>query len=167
MLSKAKEFAEKAHDGQRRKFEGVPFVEHPKAVASLVNSATDATEDMLRAALLHDTVEDTSATLAAIRNLFGSDVMTLVSELTTDKEEAEKIGKAEYLGHKMVEITDEALTIKLCDRYHNVHKIEETPESFRTRYSKETKKTLRILIRNRDLNKTQSALLRKILKKVS
>lgn len=167
MLYKAKAFAEEAHEGQRRKFEGVAFVEHPKAVFSLLQSVADASIEMKTAALLHDTVEDTSATLDDIEDLFGSEVKDLVSELTTDKEVADRVGKAKYLGYKMAGMSDEALTIKLCDRYHNVHEIEKTPDDFQERYSRETTQTLSILLRNRQLNQTQKVLINKILNKVS
>ena len=167
MKRKAKRFAEKAHKGQYRKFEGVPFVEHPKAVAALVKSVTGATREMITAALLHDTVEDTSATLSDIRNRFGDRVANFVKELTTDKEKRDEFGKAKYLGLKMAGMSDKALTIKLCDRYHNVRKIEETPEDFRTRYSRETRETLSILFANRKLNDTQKRIANKIIEKVS
>jgi GTP pyrophosphokinase len=167
MKRRAKKLAEKAHDGQRRKFEGAPFAEHPKAVAALFKSVVDASEKAVAAALLHDTVEDTELELEDIKSRFGESVAGLVKELTTDKEKRDKFGKAEYLGYKMAGMSDTALTIKLCDRYHNVHKIDETPSDFRTRYSRETKKTLSILFENRELTNTQRYIATKITEKVS
>jgi (p)ppGpp synthase/HD superfamily hydrolase len=167
MKRKAKRLAKEAHKGQRRKFEGVPFFEHPKAVAAFLKSVVDPSEKAVAAALLHDTVEDTSVTLEDIESRFGKPVAGLVKELTTDKEKRDKFGKAEYLGYKMAGMSDTALTIKLCDRYHNVHKIDETPNDFRTRYSRETKKTLSILFENRNLTNTQRYIATKILEKVS
>lgn len=167
MKNRAKRFAKKAHDGQWRKFEGQPFVEHPKAVASILNSVAEAGEKAIAAALLHDTVEDTGVTLSDIRSRFGDRVANLVEELTTDKEKRDEFGKAAYLGYKMAGMTSIALTIKLCDRYHNVRKIEETPEDFRTRYSRETRETLSILFENRELTDTQRMIAEKILEKVS
>lgn len=167
MKRKAKKLAEKAHDGQRRKFEGVPFIEHPKAVAALLQSVATATQTEIAAALLHDTVEDTEVTFSDIRDRFGNEVAQIVKELTTDKEARDKLGKAKYLGWKMVKMSSKALTIKLCDRYHNVRKIEETPESFRNRYSRETRETLDILFRNRELTDTQKYIANQILEKVS
>ena len=167
MKRKAERFAEKAHKGQWRKFEGQPFVEHPKAVASILTAVTAATDEMVAAALLHDTVEDTGATLSDIRSRFGDRVASLVKELTTDKEKRDEYGKAAYLGRKMAGMSETALTIKLCDRYHNVHKIEETPESFGVRYSRETMETLSILLENRELTDTQETVLNKIIDKVA
>lgn len=167
MKRKAKQLAEKAHEGQRRKFEGQPFVEHPKAVALLVQRVTDATEEMVAAALLHDVVEDTEVEIGEIEDRFGKKVAKFVQSLTTNKEKRDEFGKAAYLGHKMAGMEDKTLIIKLCDRYHNVKRIDETPEKFRTRYSTETMETLSILTKNRDLNITQKHIVSEIIKKVS
>ena len=56
--TEAKELAIQAHYGQVRRYTGEPYVNHPIAVADLIASITDD-EDMIIAALLHDTVEDT------------------------------------------------------------------------------------------------------------
>lgn len=167
MKRKAKQLAEKAHKGQRRKFEGVAFVEHPKAVALLVQSVADATEEMVTAALLHDVVEDTEVGIEEIKDRFGIRVAKMVHSLTTDKEKRDEFGKAAYLGYKMAGMEDKTLTIKLCDRYHNVKRIDETPDDFRKRYSRETIQTLSILLQNRNLSETQQFLVNKIIDKVT
>lgn len=166
MIDSAKQFAEDAHKGQWRKFEGQPFVSHPKSVADSVKSLPDSSDEMVAAALLHDTVEDTEATLEEIEDSFGETVASLVGELTTDKEKRDEFGKAKYLGYKMAEMSTKALTIKLLDRWDNVNEIEETPEDFRTRYSRETRETISILEENRILTEVQSLIKDKILQKV-
>lgn len=167
MISEAKRLAKKSHQGQFRKFEDTPFVQHPIQVARILKSAgKKVTKEMVAAALLHDTIEDTGVTSAQIRSRFGNRVAKLVKELTTDKEKRDKHGKAKYLGWKMTKMSDSALTIKLCDRYHNVRKIEETPKKFQNRYSKETRKTLLILFRRRNLTAVQKRIFKQIARKV-
>jgi len=169
MISQAKRLSKKSHQGQFRKFEeNTPYIEHPIQVARILKSATKkATKEMVAAALLHDTVEDTGVTIAQIRSRFGIQVAKLVKELTTNKEKRDKHEKAKYLGWKIVKMSDSALTIKLCDRYHNVRKIEETPKKFRDRYSRETRKTLLILLRRRNLTAVQKQIFKQIIQKVA
>ena len=168
MIPEAKRLAEKSHQGQFRKFENTSFVQHPIQVARILKSAAEeVTKEMVAAALLHDTVEDTGVTHEQIRSRFGARVAKLVKELfTTDKEKRDEYGKSKYLGWKMANMSDSALTIKLCDRYHNVRKIEETPKKFRKRYSKETRKTILILLRRKTLTFAQRRIVKQILQKV-
>lgn len=81
IILEAQRFATIAHDGQPRKYTGEPYVTHCAAVAQLV-AATSGDEAMVAAAWLHDTVEDTPATLDELRALFGFDVADLVYWLT-------------------------------------------------------------------------------------
>src|SRR5690349_24782024 len=75
-LEHAIDFATEAHKGQKRK-SGESFVTHPLAVAgTLIDWGMDI--DTVVAGVLHDTVEDTDATLHKIENLFGRDVAFLV-----------------------------------------------------------------------------------------
>lgn len=74
-------FATEAHGSQLRKYTGQPYVTHPIAVAELV-ATIPHTEEMVISAILHDTIEDTPATLLDIKNAFGSSVATLVAWLT-------------------------------------------------------------------------------------
>ena len=57
LVARALEFAKKAHEGHKRKYTGEPYVNHPIAVAKIVASVTKD-QEMLAAALLHDTIED-------------------------------------------------------------------------------------------------------------
>lgn len=82
-LFKALEFASKAHKGQMRKYSDAPYIIHPVAVAQILKKHhPHATDEMMSAALLHDTVEDCDVTSEQIRDKFGSDVSILVSWLT-------------------------------------------------------------------------------------
>jgi (p)ppGpp synthase/HD superfamily hydrolase len=79
----ALEFATKAHDGQLRKYTGEPYINHPIAVGDALKSLYKQTSNnMICAAILHDTVEDTDTTLFDINENFGNDVANLVYWLT-------------------------------------------------------------------------------------
>lgn len=95
-------FATEKHSGQIRKMANTPYILHPIEVASIVGTMTDDKE-LLAAAVLHDTVEDTDTTLEEIKEKFGRRVSLLVMTETEnkrdDKPEAEtwEIRKEETL----------------------------------------------------------------------
>ena len=79
VLDKAIVFAVKAHAGTERRGKGFPYIVHPlEAVEIVATMTTD--QELLAAAVLHDTVEDTSVTLDDIRREFGDRVAKLVEE---------------------------------------------------------------------------------------
>ena len=125
-LSKAYNFALKAHKNQRRD-EGVPYIIHPVAVADILSdlkldSATIAT------GLLHDTIEDTHATYETIKNEFGQEVADLVDGVTKISEfenKAVENSKAENF-RKLILATSKdirVLLVKIADRLHNMRTI--------------------------------------------
>jgi GTP pyrophosphokinase len=112
--------AELAHRGQERK-SGDPYITHPVAVAEiLAELGLDA--ETIMAALLHDTVEDTSYTLEQIRKEFGSEVGSLVDGVTKlDKLTYGPTAEAETVRKMVVAMSKDirVLVIKLADRLHN------------------------------------------------
>lgn len=76
-LDKAIEFAVKAHANSERRGKGFPYVIHPLEAMSIVASMTPD-QELLAAAALHDTVEDTGVTVADLRREFGDRVANLV-----------------------------------------------------------------------------------------
>ena len=82
-VEQARIFATQAHKriDHRRKYSNQPYDVHLKAVADIVASVTDDPE-MIAAAWLHDTIEDTLATFQDIEKQFGKNISMLVSELT-------------------------------------------------------------------------------------
>lgn len=123
LLSKAFDFSKKAHKGQLRD-SGEEYFVHPARVAVLV-SQFGLDEASIIAALLHDTVEDTSTTLDNINKEFGEEIAYLVDGLTkisnakfqsrTEKD-AENFRKLILSTSKDLRI----LIIKLIDRFHNM-----------------------------------------------
>src|SRR5947209_16547239 len=87
LLLKALAFAAHKHRDQRRKdAEASPYINHPIALADvLVNEGGVTDIEVLCAALLHDTVEDTATTPAELADVFGPRVSRIVAEVTDDK----------------------------------------------------------------------------------
>ncbi len=81
VFEKSVAFAIKAHEGQTRKKEGIPFILHPCEAAAIAGTLTND-RDILAAVMLHDTVEDTDATFEDIRREFGERVAELVAKET-------------------------------------------------------------------------------------
>ena len=130
-VHRALHFAIKAHGDQVRKYTGEPYWHHPKAVAEIVWDAT-RDEDLYIAALLHDTVEDTTTTLTEIEAEFGYRVAELVEEVTdvsTPSDGNREYRKALDREH-LRDACPGAQTIKLADLIHNTMSIVEHDKAF-------------------------------------
>ena len=86
VFEEAIRFATEAHSGQRRRRENTPYILHPLEVAAIVGTMS-ADEELLAAAVLHDTVEDTAVTAEEILARFGPRVAALVAAETENKRE--------------------------------------------------------------------------------
>ena len=80
-FDEAVKFAVEAHQGTERRGKGYPYIIHPMEAASIVATITND-QEMLAAAILHDTVEDTDVTIEQIREHFGDRVAVLVQHET-------------------------------------------------------------------------------------
>jgi len=167
LISKAKDLATIAHEGQFRKFSGEAYVEHPKRVAQTVLKYKDSKhlDSLIAAALLHDVVEDTDVTLDVIEKEFDRLVASLVDELTSD-EKITKDQKAQYLSEKMEKMSSWALVIKLSDRLDNVSDLRHVNKSFRQKYVAETRKIISHLVSKRSLSLTHVELISDIMKEL-
>ena len=159
---KAWEFATKAHEGVTRKFSGVPYFEHVRKVFQLVKKV-DSRETLGAAALLHDTVEDVDwVTYDVIRKEFGIDVMNLVKELTSKEKIMDIMGKPNYLLNKMIHMSSDDLTIKLCDRLQNLSDHFSASDKFRKNYYKQTRYIIDGLKSSRHINRSQITVVNQI-----
>ncbi len=150
----ASAFASIKHQNQTRK-NGSPYINHPIRVADKVSSYTEKNETLIISAVLHDTLEDTDTTYEEIIKTFGQEIGNIVLELTNDDEEKQKNGKEKYLSKKLVKMSDDSLTIKLCDRLDNVMDLVNSNDSkFIDKYINETINVLNYLIANRELQDT-------------
>lgn len=166
-INSAYNMAKEAHHGQKRKYSDLNYFTHCKAVARRIEDLC-GTEDMIIIALLHDTIEDTVIEYDELEREFGSIVADTVLELTSNKEQVEKIGKAHCLGTKMNFMSENAFTIKLADREHNLMFLSKDSDlsskqamNFINRYYKETQ-TIINYIKDRRMNKVQSLLFHSI-----
>jgi len=131
-LEHAIDFATKAHGEQKRK-SGEPYIIHPLAVAdTLIDWGMDI--DTVLAGVLHDTVEDTEATLDEIENLFGRDVAFLVDGVTKVSQARAGMRNLESylpqtkdnLSKLLIAVSQDVrvIIIKLADRLHNLETLQ-------------------------------------------
>src|SRR5688572_24694240 len=87
LIFKALEFASVKHRDQRRKDkEASPYINHPIALAAVLNREGAVSDPVvLAAAILHDTLEDTATTVEELRAEFGGKIAGIVAEVTDDK----------------------------------------------------------------------------------
>lgn len=130
LFLKALEFSAEKHKLQRRKgYNQVPYINHPIKVCHLLYMSEEKDIDLLIAALLHDTLEDTSATEEEIALLFGKPVLEIVLEVTDNMElpyaerKQKQIDKAPFL-------SDAAKKLKIADKICNIHDIVTYPLSW-------------------------------------
>jgi guanosine-3',5'-bis(diphosphate) 3'-pyrophosphohydrolase len=128
LLLKALAFAARKHRHQRRKdAQASPYINHPIALADvLVNEGGITDVEVLCAALLHDTVEDTAATHEELLNAFGSRVARIVAEVTDDKALAKAERKRLQIEHAPG-LSAEAKLVKLADKICNLRDVAERP----------------------------------------
>ena len=137
----AYEFGKHAHEGQTRKT-GEPYITHPIAVAQeLANMRLDA--QAIIAAILHDTVEDTEASLEEIEEKFGSEVATLVdgvSKLDQIQFRSRAEAQAESFRKMMLAMIEDirVILVKLADRLHNMKTLSAMPPEKIRRIARET-----------------------------
>ena len=128
LVLKAAEFAAHKHRKQKRKGKTQrPYIEHCIEVAHLlagVGKVEDA--NVLAAALLHDTVEDTETTREELVRDFGSEVERYVNEVSDDKSFEKQRRKDLQIEHAP-HLSPGAKLIKLADKIANVHEIGEDP----------------------------------------
>jgi GTP diphosphokinase / guanosine-3',5'-bis(diphosphate) 3'-diphosphatase len=134
-------FACARHADQRRR-SGEDFITHPVEVAKICAGLRLDTETLC-AALLHDTVEDTSASLEEVRELFGDAVAGLVdgvTKLTGITFQSRDESQAENYRKMMVAMATDVrvILIKLADRLHNMRTLEALPKQKQIEKARET-----------------------------
>ena len=127
-LLEAASFAAKEHRNQRRKgANGEPYINHPLEVANLLANVGKVEDtDVLIAALLHDTIEDTETTKEKIAELFGEKVCGLVLEVTDDRSLPKAVRKQLQIEHAP-HLSPGAKLIKLGDKISNITDVMNNP----------------------------------------
>ena len=128
LLIEAISFAAEKHRNQRRKDASAsPYINHPIALADvLANEGHDTDIDVLCAAVLHDTIEDTETTVAELENRFGPRIASIVVEVTDDKSLPKQVRKQLQIEHA-ASASREAKLVKLADKICNLRDILNTP----------------------------------------
>lgn len=141
-VESAYEFAARYHANQRRR-SGEPYINHPVEVALILADDLQMDEDVICAALLHDTVEDTTATLADLAARYGETVAELVDGVTKltsievdsmDEKQALNLRKMFLAMSKDIRV----VIIKLADRLHNMRTLAALPPDRRAFKARET-----------------------------
>ena len=137
----AYEFGAAAHEGQKRQ-SGEDYISHPVAVAQeLADMHLDA--QAIAAAVLHDVVEDTEASLAEIEKQFGAEVAVLVdgvSKLDQIQFHSRAEAQAESFRKMMLAMIEDirVILVKLADRLHNMQTLDAMPAKKKARIARET-----------------------------
>lgn len=146
IIIEALQFAALAHRGQIRKYNGRPYITHPIRVAGRVAIHEIASDELVAAAALHDTVEDCGISFTYIANKFGSDVASYVGHLTNSPKVAGQ-NRAERKREEVARIADiphECKIIKLIDRIDNLSEIDRE-DGFAKVYARESLLLLEVL----------------------
>jgi guanosine-3',5'-bis(diphosphate) 3'-pyrophosphohydrolase len=127
-LMRAISFAADRHRFQTRKDnDGTPYINHPIKVAlTLMSKGKEFDSDLLVAAVLHDTIEDTETTAEEIETMFGTRVLNIVLEVTDDKLLPKEERKRLQISHAATKSLA-AKKLKLADKICNVYDIIHSP----------------------------------------
>lgn len=131
IILKAKTFAFKKHEGQSCD-EGSPYIFHPFQVAQIVSLIT-SNKNVVAAAYLHDTVEDTNTTYEELVKEFNKEVADLVMEMTHE-------GKKDEIGFYFPRLkTRDGILIKFADRISNLSRMGSWDDDRKAQYLRKSK----------------------------
>jgi hypothetical protein len=118
----AVEFAQRSHYGQRRKVDGEPFILHPLEVASLLYQA-GASDEVVAAGVLHDTIEKTATSASDLTKRFGSEVTALVCAVSEDERISGYAHRKAALREQVSKAGREALMVFAADKVSKVREL--------------------------------------------
>jgi guanosine-3',5'-bis(diphosphate) 3'-pyrophosphohydrolase len=127
-LLKALAFAAHKHKDQRRKdTDSSPYINHPITLANILCNEGHITDtDVICAALLHDTVEDTDTTAEELEHEFGATISRIVMDVTDDKTLDKAVRKQRQIEHA-AHISEPAKLVKLADKISNLRDVASCP----------------------------------------
>ena len=128
LILKALNFAAQKHKDQRRKDAAAsPYINHPIGLANILCNEGYVTEiEVICAALLHDTIEDTQTTAEELDGEFGPSIREIVMEVTDDKSIPKSQRKRLQIEHA-AHISDKAKLVKLADKISNLRDVAHSP----------------------------------------
>lgn len=153
-----KDFAIMKHNGQKRKYTGEPYINHPISLAQIIRQVCDKISEttaididyinrLENVAYLHDTVEDTDATVEEIRERFGEYYASMTEWLTNISKPTDgnrSIRKKIDLDH-ILQAPVDAIIVKLADVYDNCKDLEKRDKGFAQVYFKEKRQFINAL----------------------
>lgn len=128
-LFKAITFASEKHEGQFRKGVEVPYITHPLRVAERL-IRIGCSEELATAAVLHDVVEDTSATLDQVRSHFGNYVANIVKGVSEADKSLPWQERKEHTINYLKEASSDELILSMADKLDNLSSIKQDLEYF-------------------------------------
>jgi guanosine-3',5'-bis(diphosphate) 3'-pyrophosphohydrolase len=130
ILLQALAFAADKHRNQRRKdIEASPYINHPISLASILCDEGHVSDiEVICAALLHDTIEDTDTTEQELIDSFGMNICHIVMEVTDDKT-LDKAKRKQLQIYHATYLSDKAKLVQLADKISNLRDIEQSPPS--------------------------------------
>ena len=142
LVARADRFAEERHKDQFRRDGKTPYVEHPRAVMAILRRELGVDDpEVLAAALLHDTIEDTRTDYDDLQERFGRRVAELVAVLTKDKRLPEPRRERAYF----TRIARAPRAARLCKVADTVHNLRDTDAAHRPKALGKARKLLRAL----------------------
>jgi guanosine-3',5'-bis(diphosphate) 3'-pyrophosphohydrolase len=148
LVRAARVFAAEKHHGQKRKYTGEPYVNHAVAVANIVHGVGGSPE-MVIAALLHDTLEDTTTTITELKSRFGGRVAKLVVELSDvyvhGNGHGNRAERKRKERERLAQVSADAQTIKVADLIDNTASIVARDPDFAKVYLAEKAALLAVL----------------------
>lgn len=153
VLDYADLYAERAHKDQKRKYNHMPYIVHPRRVAAQMAKFT-TNQAVLAATLLHDVIEDCNVTFDTLRHDFGETVAAIVQALTnTSKATHPASNRAQRKAidrQRLAEVPEcirgSVHTIKVLDRLDNLRDIPASENDFFRVYLKESRDLLDVLV---------------------
>jgi guanosine-3',5'-bis(diphosphate) 3'-pyrophosphohydrolase len=128
LMLKALAFAADRHSKQRRKdVDSSPYINHPISLANILCDEGHITDvNVICAALLHDTIEDTDTTAEELEAEFGTTIRDIVIDVTDDKTLDKAVRKQRQIEHA-AHINDTAKLVKLADKISNLRDVASCP----------------------------------------
>jgi hypothetical protein len=137
LLRRAYDVAARCHQDQKR-YSGDPYITHPVAVMRILAQLDTADDQMLCAAILHDTVEDTPYTMTELRRDFGAGIAKMVAQQMA-------LDRLRYSQHEITRTLaaigsadTRVVSLKLADRLHNMQTLQFLPQAKQLRKARET-----------------------------
>lgn len=129
LLIKTLYFAANKHRNQRRKnVAAAPYINHPISLVNILCNEAHITDvNVICAALLHDTVEDTETTAEELLNEFGQEIRDIVMEVTDDKSIGARQKRKQLQIEHASQISDSAKLLKLADKISNLRDLASDP----------------------------------------